>query len=390
MNAVVHLTSNTSAAEALLSELRAHGRAAELDVRAAVDGDVRAITVLVLDALSRLQDEGAAREPLHLVLRAPPTFPAKSLAALAEAFGPDIDVVVSVGEPLAASIDLDLPALVVAPERSAAMIRRFARASAGAVVTPSSAEQAMMAASVAARRSAAIRGGVGASLVDAAGDVLLLGTAEVPRAGGGQYWDGDPDDARDHLRGRDPAEAVRHETVTKLLEHLTARGGSLPGALAEVAPTVLADFDRAERAGGIGLGRLGGTFESLGRVVHAEMAVLCQAARLGLRTDATTLFVTAASCRQCLRHAVCAGLRSVVHLGGAIAAPPELLADSVTTDHGRSRPDPRVTLLPFEGVSPGLYPRLFGVRPSRREVVEAARAARWATRLEAQGRLRSA
>ncbi|MFF0452881.1 deoxycytidylate deaminase [Nocardia africana] len=225
-------------------------------------------------------------------------------------------------------------------------------------VTPNRAEYAMFAAYGAALRSAALRGGVGAALVDTDGEVVALGTAEVPAGGGGQYWDGDNDDARDFVAGADPATAARTDTVVALLSVLATRlGVTLPEPAADTAATLLREFDADQGSLGVGHGRSAAqSFESLGRVVHAEMAALLSAARTGIAVSGHTLYVTALPCRQCLRHLVCAGLERVVYFGSRLPDPPVFHRDSVTTGPDEPR---RLTLLPFTGVGPGAYPLLF-------------------------------
>ena len=215
----------------------------------------------------------------------------------------------------------------------------------------------MHAAYGAALRSAALRGGVGAALVDAHGDVVALGTAEVPAYGGGQYWEG-PGNARDFVRGGDPATTARAATVERLLELLAERGVTMPAGTPAVARELLAEFDRRQGSHGVGHGAAEAqTFESLGRVVHAEMAALLNAARNGIRTTSGTLYVTASpKVRHCLRHLVCAGVERVVYFGRRLAAAPAFHADSVGVDAGTAH---RLQLVPFTGVGPGGYQRLF-------------------------------
>ncbi|MDQ2586676.1 deaminase [Saccharothrix yanglingensis] len=224
-------------------------------------------------------------------------------------------------------------------------------------VTPSRAEFGMHAAYGAALRSAALRGGLGAALTDAWGDVVAVGTVEVP-AWGGQYWDGDEHDARDFVFGVDPASAARTATVEVLLDLLAGMGAHLPAEPPELVGGLLAAFDGGQGSYGVGHGGAPAqSFESLGRVVHAEMAALVCAARSGVRVAGLTMYVTAQPCRQCLRHLVCAGLARVVFLGPQPDAAPSFHADSVTV-----RPDGsgRMPLVPFTGVGPGAYELLFG------------------------------
>ncbi|MEE6179657.1 deoxycytidylate deaminase [Mycobacterium sp. 050134] len=224
-------------------------------------------------------------------------------------------------------------------------------------ITPSRGEYAMHAAYGAALRSAAMRGGVGAALADNNGEVVALGTAEVPTSGGGQYWDGDSTDARDIVYGVDPATTARNGTVTRLLELLSRMGTVLPSSPARTADVLLADFDSDQDSLGVGHGEaLAQSFESLGRVVHAEMAAMLSAARSGIPVKGKSLYVTAQPCRQCLRHLVCAGLKRVVFLGRQLAKPPPFHADSISTTLDGSD---RMLLLPFTGVGPGAYELLF-------------------------------
>jgi deoxycytidylate deaminase len=275
--------------------------------------------LLVLDTSSPLFDGDSMREPLHVV--------------------GDTD---DIGQSLARLADL------VGGTRT---------------VTPSRAEFGMHAAFGAALRSAALRGGVGAALMDQQGDVVALGTAEAPAYRGGQYWDGEEPDARDFRLGGDPATAVRSETVQVLLRLLAGQGVRLPSPVGDVADRLLQAFDRHEGSHGVGHGRgHAQTFESLGRVVHAEMAALCAAARSGTRTGALTMYVTAQPCRQCLRHLVCAGLDRVVYLGPRLESPPAFHADSVSV---RADATDHLQLVPFSGVGPGAYQSLFGRVPGR-------------------------
>jgi deoxycytidylate deaminase len=223
-------------------------------------------------------------------------------------------------------------------------------------VTPTRAEFGMHAAYGAALRSAALRGGVGAALADEYGDIVALGTAEVP-TWGGQYWEGDEHDARDFVFGVDPASAARTATVELLLDLLKDMGTTLPARPSQLVGDLLAAFDGSQGSYGVGHGGTPAqSFESLGRVVHAEMAALMSAARTGIRVAGLTMYVTAQPCRQCLRHLVCAGLARVVFLGPQPDAAPSFHADSVT-----ARPDEpgRLPLVPFTGAGPGAYQLLF-------------------------------
>jgi cytidine deaminase len=70
--------------------------------------------------------------------------------------------------------------------------------------SPTHDEYGMYLAKSASLRSSALTRQVGAAIFRASGEVVSLGCNEVPKAGGGTYWSGDPADQRDFVTGRDP------------------------------------------------------------------------------------------------------------------------------------------------------------------------------------------
>lgn len=313
--------------------------------------------VLVARAAAQLIGSAPAQAADVVVVTAAAPVEASVERAVITAFGDHALLVTTPAASAAALLSAEAVAFVVPVDTPVPAMARLCAWMAGAFVTPSPAEYAMASAAVAARRSGALRGGLGAALTDTKGEVVVLGTAEVPKAGGGHYWDQDPNDARDHIRGADPAETVRLDTVERLLTLLAGRGGTYAGTAADAARQILADFDASEGVVGVGLGDRGRTFESLGRVVHAEMAVLATAARLGIPVASTTAYATGAPCRQCLRQLVCSGVASLIFLGRN-ATPPAFLADAVSAERSATA---WFRLLPFDGFTPGAYPRAFAL-----------------------------
>jgi deoxycytidylate deaminase len=331
---------------------------ADLPPGAGTSGTLLALAAV--EKVGRQPEDGD--EPLVLVTL-PPGSDQATVRALRQILGEDVLLVVETDSTLfsGGSMDESLHVIGEADDLAESLTRLADLIKGTRRVTPSRAEFGMHAAFSAALRSAALRGGVGAAIADRQGDVVALGTAEVPAYGGGQYWDGDKADARDFLLGGDPATAVRAETVQVLLQLLAGQGVQLPRPVGDVADDLLRAFDRREGAYGVGHGRSSAqTFESLGRVVHAEMAALCVAARNGTSTSSLTMYVTAQPCRQCLRHLVCAGLKQVVYLGPQLGSPPAFHADSVSV---RADAVDHLRLVPFSGVGPGGYQALFGRRP---------------------------
>ena len=95
-----------------------------------------------------------------------------------------------------------------------------------------------------------------------------------------------------------------------------------------------------------------------GRIVHAEMSALSQAARLGVAVKGATLYTTAFPCHMCMRLVVAAGISRVVYVDPypkSLAS--EMYADSITAD-----PDQRDTKLlvePFRGATWTTFAQVF-------------------------------
>jgi deoxycytidylate deaminase len=101
-----------------------------------------------------------------------------------------------------------------------------------------------------------------------------------------------------------------------------------------------------------------------GRIVHAEMSAISDAARLGLPIKGGTLHCTTFPCHMCAKHIIAAGIERVVFLEPypkSLAF--DLHADALLVeggDRGRYRDFPAVTFEHFYGVTPRRYSDLFG------------------------------
>ena len=57
------------------------------------------------------------------------------------------------------------------------------------------------------------------------GDIIAIGTNEVPKAGSGQYWEDDANDQRDFKRGRDSNTVMKRNLLRDLIKLVAnARG----------------------------------------------------------------------------------------------------------------------------------------------------------------------
>ncbi|MBX9725001.1 MAG: hypothetical protein K2X81_26590, partial [Candidatus Obscuribacterales bacterium] len=95
------------------------------------------------------------------------------------------------------------------------------------------------------------------------------------------------------------------------------------------------------------------------RAVHAEMAALMDAARRGILVKGATMVCTTFPCHECSRHIIAAGISRVIFIEPyAKSLTLELYRDSVVVDDPNVK-DGFVHFVPFVGVAPRQYMRLF-------------------------------
>ena len=179
-------------------------------------------------------------------------------------------------------------------------------------LTPTRDEEGMRFAQDAALRSAAAGRQVGAALIPTIGTPVVAGTNEVPRPGGGQYWEGDHPDRRDFREGQDSSQLYTNAVAQELLERL-AKHGWLKDELKGLSGPAL--LSRARGFGEAGTSILGGTRASalieFTRCLHAEQAAIINAARSGVGTQGATLYTTTFPCHECAKMIVGAGIVEV-------------------------------------------------------------------------------
>lgn len=224
--------------------------------------------------------------------------------------------------------------------------------------TPTREEYCMFHAQAAALRSADLGRQVGAVIATKDADIVALGTNEVPKYGGGQFW---PDekipDHRDWKSGEDWNDKKKKELLNDLLDRMR-RLGKLNGSAEDDSTFVNQVFSEEipKEMKGAKLLDIIGFFRS----VHGETSAIIDAAKRGVAVAGHHMFVTAFPCHECARHIVAAGIEKVFYIE---PYPKSLAADQypdVICVPGESG-----TLLnhvefePFVGVAPRLYGNLF-------------------------------
>ena len=255
---------------------------------------------------------------------------------------------------------------VSSPEKVGGQLKRFLDLTFGyRFHTPTKNEHGMFQAASAALRSADLNRQVGAAIARPTGEIISIGCNDVPKATGDQYWEGEKNDARDFLLGRDSSAEQREQMLTELL------GKLLEGRLLakEYNKETIIDLSKSLLYGtGKSILRGAGLMNLLefGRSVHAEMAALMTAARNGLAVQGATLYCTTFPCHMCARHIVAAGIARVVYIEPyPKSRAKQLHKDSILVDEQGESED-YVRFLPFQGIAPRQYQTIFSANDLRK------------------------
>lgn len=219
------------------------------------------------------------------------------------------------------------------------------------IISPQRDEYGMFLAYAAALRSSSLARQVGAAILSATGEVLGLGTNEVPRYGGGQYWEGEKPDARDHVLKIDVSDSMKADIIREILQNLEPnwmtlslpdQENSINAALQKLKPTRVMNLTEFTRA------------------VHAEMEALSSASRIGVSVRGATVYTTTFPCHGCAKHIVVAGISRLVY----VEPYPKSLAinlhdDAIGVEEQREGEHPKVRFEPFVGIAPRRYEALF-------------------------------
>ncbi|WOH78267.1 anti-phage dCTP deaminase [Bradyrhizobium sp. BEA-2-5] len=212
-------------------------------------------------------------------------------------------------------------------------------------ISPTRDEYGMFVAKSAALRTLDLSRQVGAAIFSSEGEILTMGSNEVPKATGGTYWCDDPNqfDDRDYVREYDSNDQRKRELLFDLVKAL----GLDADAVTKPAVNKSQFMDALE----------------YGRIIHAEMSAICDAARLGRSLADATLYTTTFPCHMCAKHVVAAGIAKVIFLEPypkSLSA--ALHGDSVKiegADRGRYQGYPAVDFMHFHGISHRRYRELF-------------------------------
>lgn len=213
-------------------------------------------------------------------------------------------------------------------------------------ISPSRIEYGLFLAKAAALRSLDLSRQVGTAIFSQTGEIISLGSNEVPKAGGGTYWADDKHEDRDFKRKHDSNFARKKEILSELIDIIS------PGQSPEqfMSNPKIRDSQFMDAL-------------EYGRMVHAEMSAISDAARVGHSIVGGTLYCTTFPCHMCAKHIVAAGIANVIFLEPypkSLAV--DLHADSIIvegSDRGQYQKFPSVGFDHFYGVTPRRYREIF-------------------------------
>ena len=217
-------------------------------------------------------------------------------------------------------------------------------------VAPTSDEFGSYMAMAASLRSVDLSRQVGAAICTPSGDLISIGCNEVPKIGGGNYWDEDANKKRDIDLGGETNKNEINRIVFDFLGVLKEQN------LISEDQSVEEILDNHDHRKAIKKSLVSGVTE-YGRMVHAEMNALADAARLGRAVKGSTIFVTTYPCHNCAKHLVASGVERIVFIEPYPKSKAESLFEDIFTSDVRD--STKVSIEHFYGISPRRYRDIF-------------------------------
>jgi cytidine deaminase len=224
----------------------------------------------------------------------------------------------------------------------------------------------MFVAKATALRSCDLSRQVGALIVDTKGAILSSGCNDVPYPQGGMFYEGrGGDDNRDHVVKADPNFSEIANVFTEIVEAFRSADIFEPEVKKLEDEEIVRRLLHGEWREFMIDARVRNLIE-FGRVVHAEMHALSEAARFGRSVAGATLYCTTFPCHICARHIIASGIAKVVFIEPyPKSLTKKLYEREITTDEKRGELPNAVEFVPFEGIAPPLYQRAFAFRPRK-------------------------
>ena len=225
--------------------------------------------------------------------------------------------------------------------------------------SPSREEYGMYMAKSASLRSVDLSRQVGAAVFTDRGEVKVLGCNEVPSPKGGTYWEGDEGDTREFRGRNDTNDDFKHRLLSDVLKNLAHAGVVDKKFAAMKSRDFLASIKQET---GIELDRRLMMMDIIeyGRIIHAEMNAITDAARKGISLNDSTLYCTTFPCHLCAKHIISSGIKRVIYIEPYPKSyVSELYRDDIALGRFDKKAPGKVYFEPFIGVAPFRYRDFF-------------------------------
>lgn len=237
-------------------------------------------------------------------------------------------------------------------------------------VSPTRDEYCSYIANAAAYRSLDLSRQVGAAIFGERGDVISMGCNEVPAPGGGTYWIHSQNDARDYTLGYDSNQRVREDMARDALFKLQKAGwfneDVSSKTLTQLVDMVFRKKTASDDEEGPWKSSMISDIIEYGRMVHAEMNALSDAARFNRSTQGATLYCTTMPCHMCSKLIIASGIKRVVYVQPYVKSlASELFSDSIIFDNDEDGED-KVKFVTLKGVTPAGFKRAFSKSERRK------------------------
>lgn len=237
-------------------------------------------------------------------------------------------------------------------------------------ISPTVDEYASYIANAAAYRSLDLSRQVGAAIFGESGEIISMGCNEIPAPGGGTYWCHHSHDSRDYVLGYDSNQRVREDMARDALFKLKEAGWLSDDIKNKELNQLVSDVFKKKSVGDDGID--GPWRQSMisdiieyGRMVHAEMNALADAARFRRSTHDATLYCTTMPCHMCTKLIIAAGIKRVVYVQPYVKSlASELYKDSIVFEQEK---DAHVTFCTLKGVTPAGFKRAFAKADRRKD-----------------------
>ncbi len=217
-------------------------------------------------------------------------------------------------------------------------------------IGPTRDEYGQYVAKAASLRSLDLSRQVGAGVFSPEGDLISTGCNEVPKPGGGIYSQEDSGKLRDVDLGGEANKQEINNIIFSFLHSLEEQDLLRSEMTSE---DILSDESRKDKI----LDSLIGGVTEYGRMVHAEMNAICDAARLGRALKGGTIYVTTYPCHNCAKHIVSSGIARIVFIEPYPKSKAEALFKNIIGPEGQN--PSLVTVEHFYGISPRRFRDLF-------------------------------